>query len=60
MKICSNCANWRCDDLLHLVGHCTVNRLDKFYGEEADSCTKYKYKFCVCTNFYTSEGESNE
>jgi len=57
----SDCKNTKCErNPLHLVGHCTVNRLDKFHREEADNCKKYKYKFCVCTNYYTSEGESNE
>ena len=41
-KICGHCTNWRCDDLLHLIGHCTINRMKIFYGTMCDTCTKYQ------------------
>lgn len=54
-NICGNCAHWRCDNHLNLTGHCTLSRLDKFHGADADICSKYEYKFKVCTD-YCSEG----
>ena len=38
---CGNCKNWRCDDVLHLKGHCVINRMDRFHGEVCKTCTKY-------------------
>lgn len=57
-NICGNCANWRCDDNLHLTGHCILSRLDKFHG--ADACSKYEYKFKVCTDYYKEEPEMTD
>jgi hypothetical protein len=56
--ICGNCANWRCDDNLHLTGYCILSRLDKFHG--ADACSKYEYMFKVCTNYYDKEPEMTD
>lgn len=41
-KICGYCTNWRCDEPLHLKGHCIINRMDRFHGTVCDTCTKYK------------------
>lgn len=41
-KICGHCTNWRCDEPLHLIGHCTINRLTCGYGRMCDTCTKYQ------------------
>ena len=56
-NICGNCANWRCDDLLHMTGHCSLFRLDKFHGADANNCLNYEYKFKVCTNYYDEDPE---
>lgn len=59
-NICGNCAHWRCDDHLHLTGYCTLSRLDKFHGTDADDCSKYEYKFKVCTDYYSREPEMTD
>ena len=40
-EICGHCANWRCDDPEHLVGHCIINRMTRFHGELGTDCTKF-------------------
>lgn len=59
-NICGNCAHWRYDDYLHLTGYCTLSRLDKFHGTDADDCSKYEYKFKVCTDYYNREPEMTD
>jgi hypothetical protein len=44
-KMCGHCANWRCDDLLHLTGHCIIDRIERFHGAMCDTCTKYQSKW---------------
>lgn len=41
-KICGYCTNWRCDDQLHLIGHCIINRMTRAHGTMCDTCTKYQ------------------
>ena len=43
-KICGYCTNWRCDEPLHLKGHCIINRMDRFHGTMCDTCTKFQNK----------------
>lgn len=40
--ICGNCTNWRCDEPLHLTGHCIIDRMKRFHGTMCDTCTKYQ------------------
>ena len=44
-KICGHCTNWRCDEPLHLKGHCIINRLDRFHRTMCGTCTKYQNKW---------------
>ena len=60
MNICGNCANWRCDGILHNNGHCRLSRIDKFHGADADNCANYKYMFLVCTDYYSKEPEMTD
>lgn len=62
MNICGNCENWRCDDILHNMGHCRLSRIDKFNGADADNCSNYKrrlpvYTFPTCTSYCDEEPE---
>ena len=41
-KICGYCTNWRCDEPLRLIGHCTINRGVIPHGRICDTCTKYQ------------------
>jgi hypothetical protein len=42
MKICGECDNWRCDEPLHLTGHCIIVREIIPHGRMCDTCTKFK------------------
>ncbi len=44
-RICGHCTNWRCDNPLNMMGHCTINRLECGYGRMCDTCTKYQCKW---------------
>lgn len=44
-KICGHCLNWRCDDYLHLKGHCVICRLDIFHGTFTGDCKNYQDKY---------------
>jgi len=41
-RICGHCTNWKCDEPLHLTGHCIIDRIKRFYGSMSDTCTKYQ------------------
>ena len=41
-QICGWCTNWRCDDPIHLTGHCIINRLNVFHGTRCKTCKKFK------------------
>lgn len=41
-KICGHCTNWRCDEHLHLTGHCIIDRRKRSHGAMCDTCTKYQ------------------
>lgn len=43
VEICGWCANWRCDDPLHLTGHCVINRMDVFHETRCKTCKDYIY-----------------
>ena len=60
MKICGYCVNWKCDNQLHLKGHCTVNRMDRFHGEKADTCTRYESMWYYKRPLTESEKENKE
>ena len=59
-EICGDCVNWRCDDALHLVGHCTVNRMQRFHGERCVTCTKYAPRFIFDTDYQKEEGDKDD
>ena len=44
-QICGHCTNWRCDDPLHLKGHCIINRMDRFHETMYDNCTKFQIRW---------------
>ena len=44
-KICGSCANWRCDDPLHLKGHCILDRRERPHGAMCDTCIKFESAF---------------
>lgn len=60
--ICGYCVNWRCDDPLHLTGHCALYRTEQFHGDLADACTKYKTIFALdnLKQFGEKEGNTND
>lgn len=58
-KICGNCTNWRCDEPLHLKGHCIINRLDGFHGTWCDTCTKYQSMWEYTRPLTKEEREGN-
>lgn len=37
---CGKCKNFRMDDIVHNIGHCTLNRMERF-AEETD-CKQFK------------------
>lgn len=41
-KICGKCINWRCDEPLHLIGHCIIYRGIVPHGRMCYTCTKYQ------------------
>lgn len=42
-KVCGTCINWRCDDPLHLSGHCINDMRNTYYHEtRCDTCTMYQ------------------
>lgn len=41
-KMCGYCEHWRCDDPLHLIGHCTINRIEGPEERMYDICKKCK------------------
>ena len=41
-RICGQCTNWRCDNFLHMIGHCTIDRMKRPHGTKCDTCTKYQ------------------
>ena len=41
-KICGYCINWRCDEPLHLTGHCIVDRRNTYHETRCDTCTEYQ------------------
>ena len=56
--ICGHCENWRCDDPLHLIGHCMLNRMDIPHGTMAYTCMEYKPRYTI--NFGEQEPKDNE
>ena len=42
LKCCGKCVNFRMDDPLHNIGHCVVNRMERFSEEANEKCTHFK------------------
>lgn len=47
-KICGSCANWRCDEPLHLKGHCIIDRGERPHGAICNTCIKYVRRHETC------------
>ena len=58
--ICGDCVYWKCDDVLHLVGHCTVDSARRFHAERCDTCTDGKHKFLVCTDYWKEHNDGKD
>ena len=41
-RICGYCTNWRSGDPMHLIGHCTIDRMKRPHGTKCGTCTKYQ------------------
>ena len=44
-RICGYCTSWKCDNLLHLSGHCIIDQMKRFHGSMCDTCTNYQSKW---------------
>lgn len=40
-KCCGKCVNFRMDDPIHNIGHCFVNRMERFSEETSEKCTYF-------------------
>ena len=39
---CGMCEYFRIDEPVHNIGHCTINRMERFAGDVEEKCTHVK------------------